>query len=144
MTDRIAALEERAAIADIVHDYARCVRAGDAAGAAALFALDGLFEIREAFLGTAAPGRTRTRLTGRDAIRDYVGRSTTGETRVCPMIHNLIIKVDGNVATATCVMQALVCPGGQTMIGEYQDTFHYDDGWRFALRVYTILGQFGP
>lgn len=133
----------RAAIADLVHTYALNVRSGNGADCAQLFTDDAVFEVREAPPGNPAAGRTRSKIEGLDAIAAYVGRTSTPENRVCPLIHNLLIDVHGREATSTCVMISVVWSSGHQLIGEYLDSYRFEDGWRFTSRVFTILGEVG-
>jgi hypothetical protein len=73
----------------------------------------------------------------------YVARST-GAGSVCPLIHNLLIEVDGHDATCNSVMTAMVWASGKTMIGEYHDVLRYEGTWRFASRTYTIMRASEP
>jgi hypothetical protein len=134
-------LAARAAIADLVYTYALNIRAGNGADCVRLFTQDGVFEVREASLGNRDAARTRSRLTGHDAISSYLVRAAGSEHRVCPMIHNLLIQVNGGEATSNCVMTSLVWPSGQQLLGEYHDTYRFETGWRFSSRVFTILSE---
>lgn len=133
----------RAAIADLVHTYALNVRNGNGADCAQLFSEDGVFEVRDAPVGDPAAGRTRSKIEGRDAIAAYVGRTKTPGARGCPLIHNLLIDVQGREATSTCVMTSVVWSSGRQLIGEYLDRYRFDDDWRFTSRIFTILGEIG-
>ena len=135
-------LKARAAITDLVHTYALNIRNGKGTACAELFTADAEFEVREALVASGAPCRTRSRLTGRDAITQYVSRTSAPETRVCPLIHNLLIQVNGREATSSCIMISLVWASGKQLVGEYQDSYRYENGWRFTSRVFTILGEF--
>jgi hypothetical protein len=135
-------LAARAAIEDLVHTYALNIRTGSGAECAQLFTEDAVFEVREARVGSSEPGRTRSRLTGRHAITTYVARTGAPETRLCPLIHNLLIQVRGHEASSTCVMTSLVWASGKQLIGEYQDSYRYETAWRFSSRIFTILGEF--
>jgi hypothetical protein len=138
-----AVLAARAAIADVVYTYARNIRAGRGADCLSLFTRDGVFEIRDQLLGSSEPPSVRARLEGHDAILAYLTSSASGDTRVCPMIHNLLIEVKGNEAASSSVMTALVS-NGQSLFGEYLDRFRFEDGWRFSSRTFTIMGDFIP
>lgn len=131
----------RQAIADLVYTYALHIRKGNGAGCTDLFTEDAVFEVREAAPASGDSGRTRSRLTGREAIVSYITSASSGETRVCPMIHNLLIQVSGREAASTCVMTSVVWPTGLPMIGEYEDQFRDEDGWRFSSRVFTVFGE---
>jgi len=137
-------LAHRAAIADLVHTYAKHVRDGNGGACADLFTADAVFEVREAIVGSEAAARTRSKLTGRDAIGAYVGRTTVPAARVCPLIYNLLIDVNGREATSTCVMTSIVWSTGQQLVGEYQDKYRDENGWRFSSRVFTIMGELPP
>jgi hypothetical protein len=141
-TTRIELIEARAAIADLIHTYARNIRCGNGTDCVELFTEQAIFEVREAPLGSREAHRTRARLVGHQAIRDYLVRSASADTRVCPMIHNLLIRVNGREAEGDCVMTAYVS-NGQRLIGEYNDHFQSEGSWRFSSRVFTILGDMG-
>jgi hypothetical protein len=135
-------LEARAAIADLVHTYALHIRHANGAECVNLFTANGVFEVREARLDRPGIARTRAKLTGHEEIKSYLARTAASETRVCPVISNLIIQVSGVEASSTCVMTSLVWSTGQQIVGEYADSYRYDNGWRFDSRVFTILGEF--
>lgn len=139
MTDTatLELLEARARIADLVHRYAQIIRTGDVERCPELFTADAVFEIREMTPGDAASVSTRARLAGRDAILQYVSKSASGGS-VCPLIHNLLIEVQGTSATSTAVMAAVTWADGRILYGEYRDSFRRDDVWRFSGRVFTI------
>jgi len=137
-------LEARAAIADVVHGYARNIRVGRPQECLALFTSDAVFETRDAPLGSREPPKTRSKLEGRESIMAYLAHSASGGTRVCPMIHNLMIEVNGKEAKSDCVMQAIVS-NGMSLFGEYHDRFRLEDGgWRFSARQFDIFGEFAP
>jgi hypothetical protein len=136
---RIELLETRARITDLVYRYAHNIRTGKAAECATLFTEDAEFEVREAILGKQISGRTRSRLVGREAIRNYLVNGAASGGGVCPMIHNLLIHVKGREATSSCVMTAVVGASGESLLGEYEDSYRYDGDWRFTSRIFTIL-----
>ncbi|MFM5908803.1 MAG: nuclear transport factor 2 family protein, partial [Novosphingobium sp.] len=81
---------------------------------------------------------TRTRAEGRAAVAGFVA-SSTGALRMFPMIHNLLVTVDGDSAEASSLMIGRPFPAGSEVIGEYADSFRRVDGrWLFAARIYTI------
>jgi hypothetical protein len=131
------ALDARAAIADLVHTYALNIRMREGEACADLFTEDAVFETRRA----DPDARMLNRLEGRASIAAYLAKASHGETRVCPMIHNLLITVDGREASSNCLMAALALPGGTELIGEYRDTYRFDGVWRFSSRTYTILHE---
>jgi hypothetical protein len=137
---RIELLEARAAVADVVHGYAFNIRSGNASACDQLFTLDAVFEVRERSVG-AGITRTRSRLSGRPAIMGYLTDGAASQIRLCPLIQNLIVRVNGREATSTSAMLAFVLPNGKGILGEYDDSFRREDEWRFSSRIYTILGE---
>jgi len=135
-------LAARAAIADLIHTYARHIRAGRGAECVQLFTADAVFEVREAPFSSSEPARTRSKIAGHEALSNHLA-GAIGESRVCPLIHNLLIEVNGHEALSNCVMTSLVWPSGQQLMGEYQDSFRFEagTGWRFASRVFTIFSD---
>ena len=140
-----AALLARAAIGDLVHGYARHIRDGQGAAAAALFGDEAVFEVRSVAEGTRGLSTVRARFEGRAALERYLVQGDAANAAVCPLIHNLMIEVDGDTASANSVMTTLVWPSGKQIVGEYHDRFHHDGTrWRFASRVFTIFAPFSP
>lgn len=132
-------LQDRAAIADVVHTYALNIRDGAGTACAELFAEDAVFEMFDADPSGLSP-RLRARIEGRDAIIAHIAGASKAGARVCPMIHNLTIRLDGDVAESACTMNAVTIPGGHELIGAYRDRFRYDgEAWRFTARAHTIL-----
>jgi hypothetical protein len=138
---RIELLEARAAIADLVHGYALNIRSGNAAACEELFTEDAVFEVRERS-GASGTIRTRSTLTGRAAITAYLTAGAASQTRLCPLIQNLLIRVDGQQATSSSAMIAIVLTTGNRILGEYEDSFRYQQEWRFCSRIFTILGEY--
>ena len=138
LADRIALIESRAAIADAVHGYAYAIRHARPDDAVALFTEDGVFETREGMPGETNPV-IRSRIEGRAAFHAYLTRGDVSSVTMCPMIHNLIITVDGDRASATSVMVGQMLGTSHSIIGEYQDSFRYEGKWLFAERIYTIF-----
>lgn len=130
-------LLDRTAIADLVYTYALNIRDGNGPGCAELFAEDAIFGM----YGMEIDGtrQLRKQIEGRDAIIEHISVSSGGAARVCPMIHNLVIRIDGNSAESACTMTGVVIPGGDDFIGEYRDEFRWEGRWRFVARNHTIL-----
>jgi hypothetical protein len=137
---RIELLEARAAVADVVHGYAFNIRSGNTAACEDFFTLDAVFEVRERSTG-AGVTQTRSTLRGRPAIVAYLTDGAASQIRLCPLIQNLIIRVNGREATSTSTMITFVLPHGKGILGEYDDSFRREDEWRFCSRIYTILGE---
>ncbi len=144
MTEGHAATESdlaaRMAIADLIHVYARHVRRDEPDLVSALFTPDATYEIR-----SGHPDRDdyvlRSRLEGHDGIDAHIGAGK-GKPHPVPLIHNLIVEVDGDGATANCVMEAQIFQTGQKVCGEYHDTFRRVEGrWYFASRVYLVYSE---
>jgi len=127
------------AIADLVHGYALAIRRDRPEDAAVLFVENGWFEIRDGH--PSRPEFTvRSRLEGRAGVLAYLAPNK-GKPHPIPMIHNLMITLDGERASASSVMEAVIIESGTRVIGEYDDHFVREDGeWRFASRTYTIFG----
>jgi SnoaL-like domain len=142
IASRIEVLEARIAIADVVHGYAFNIRSGNAAACEKLFTEDAVFEVRERLLSGTGIVRTRSTLTGRAAIVAYLTEGAASQTRLCPLIQNLIIRVNGREASCSSAMVAFVLSTGMRILGEYEDSFRYQDDWRFCYRIFTILGEF--
>ena len=140
---RVAMLESRAAVTDLVHRYAFNIRNGRPADCRALFTEDAVFEMREANPANPALDRTVRTLVGQDAIIAYIGKTGVSNIRVYPLIYNLLIEVDELQARSSCMMTARAWPGGRELLGEYRDTYRYESGWRFSGRVHTILKDDG-
>jgi SnoaL-like domain len=140
MTDAstVELLAARAHISDVVYRYAFFIRNGDIDACMKLFTTDATFEVRQAIAGDPSSLCTRSKASGHEAILKFVSQSAA-TAGVCPLIHNLLIDVNGRQATSSAVMTAVMLSGGQTVIGEYQDTFRLEDEWRFSSRVYTIF-----
>src|SRR5579862_1912412 len=130
-------LEARSAIADLVNTYALHIRAGNPAKCAPLFTTEAVFETRMGSVGSSS--RTLNTIAGRDAIIAHITNAMQSGARLCPMIHNLLIEVNGPNASSNCVMAALALQGGTELVGEYVDTYRLDGVWRFTSRTYTIL-----
>jgi hypothetical protein len=132
--------DARAAIADLVHTYALNIRSRRGAGCGDLFTEDAVFETRKGEPDAAVLNR----LEGRAAIRAYLAKASEGASRVCPMIHNLLVNVHGGEASSNCLMVAVVLPSGDELLGEYRDTYRFEGAWRFSSRTYTILHERTP
>jgi len=137
--ERFDRLESRAAIAELVHAYARAVRHGDIAAAADLFTADGYFETRQGPAG----GETvlRARVEGREQFRAFLAATMPdGRPTVSPLIHNLIVEFDGpDAARGNAMLETISVANGQRTIGEYHDRFLRVEGrWLFAGRTFTI------
>lgn len=131
-------LADRAAVEDLVHTYALHIRNRQPERVAELFAPDAVFEVRAGDPLDPASVTLRKRSEGVAEIVASVSGST-GSHRVFPAIHNLLVTLDGDRATASSLMIATIFPGAKETLGEYADSFvRTADGWRFSQRIYTI------
>lgn len=140
-----AVLDAQRQIADLVHRYAQCIRYGEPANSADLLADDVTFKVeeRDPVDRLAAP-RLRSENVGKQAVLASICRSAGGGVRVFPIIHNLLIEVDGDTATGNCLMESRTWPKGHEFIGEYHDSFRRIDGkWQFASRSFAIFKSAG-
>ena len=135
---RIDRLEARAAITDLVHRYAHAVRDGDGAAFGKLFTDDATFEVRERVAGQPETV-VRTKLSGVGEIAPYRAKSAAGGDGLSPLIHNLLIDLQGDEASSRCVMVGAAGAGAGRFMGAYQDRCRRGpDGWRFTARLFTI------
>lgn len=138
MSDQTAA-DHRTEITDLIHRYALHIRSGEASRCPALFTADGAFEVRDHDPFDPAGVTVRSRVTGRDGVAGYVGASASPAMRMVPMIHNVIVELHGDTATASSLMVGRIWPSTREVLGEYADSFRREDGvWLFSERIYTI------
>lgn len=136
--DSVRLLRARGDIVDLIHTYALFIRRGNGAGCAGLFTHDAVYEMLAS--GPDFSTTLRSRMKGREAIAAFLGSATKADLRVCPMIHNVLVTVTGDLAESTCVMTAVTIPGGDDLLGEYRDSFRNEGGrWRFSARTHTLL-----
>jgi hypothetical protein len=138
MSDATTRIEARMAVADLIHRYARHVRMDEPEAVSDLFTPDGVFEIREGY-PDRPEHKVRVRLEGRAAVHGHLAPNK-GQPHPIPLIHNLIVQVDGATASANCVMRASIIGTEHQVFGEYYDRFVCDGGeWYFSERRFTIF-----
>ncbi|MFC0206133.1 nuclear transport factor 2 family protein [Novosphingobium soli] len=136
---RLDRIEARTAIADLVHGYARAVRSEAYEAIAALFVPEGTFEVRSG-RPDGADSTLRQRFDSPAALVAFLLQGKGGPHPV-PLIHNLMVTVDGETAQAEALMTATITGTDRTVAGAYQDSFERRDGrWLFRARVYTVFG----
>ena len=122
------------AIRDLVRRYAHCVWQNDAAGAAELFAEDGVMDTGD-----------RPPLEGRAAIlREYT--QTFEASGFYPFIHNHVIDLLGDRASGTAYIELRAEVDGVRMegYGWYEDEYvQTPAGWKFQRRRLN-LAHYGP
>ena len=134
-------LADRAAIGDVLDDYAEAVDARDWTSLAALFA-------DEAILDYTASGGPRG---GRDEVLAWIRSALPAVLLTQHLLVNRRIRVHGDEATArTQLLNPLILGAGETpqlfLLGG-----HYDDrltrtghGWRIVERVHRVAWTAGP
>jgi uncharacterized protein (TIGR02246 family) len=128
LEQRVARLEDRLAITDLVADYCAAIDGRDLEGFVACFTHDGVIRHADGAMG----------LDGREAIRDYYARrfGEYGMTFHYPHSHTIVI--DGpDEAHGTVTAHAEMALQGEAWIAalRYTDRYRRDDGrWRFAER----------
>ena len=138
--ERLDRIEARLAIAEVIHTYARCIRYDQPDQVGALFTEDGAFELRQGEPDKAEFTRSY-RHEGRAAVHAQMSHNK-GTAHPLPLIHNLIVDVDGDHATSTCVMNGTIYGTTHAIMGEYRDTFRRVDGkWLFAERIFTMFAS---
>jgi hypothetical protein len=139
LEERLDLAESEAEIAWLVHGYARSMRNGRPQDAVRLFTADGTFEICQGMPGKGFS--VGTRLETPEALLAHL---TAGDVSppVCPMIHNLMIDIDGETARANSVMETPVLGTDHRILGEYHDSFRRENGqWLFSARQYVVFRE---
>lgn len=142
LEQRIAAIEDREAITDLILCHAEQIRSGTSQAAGDLFFPDAVYEIGHVDANRPGEVVINERIEGVAAIvgsKDVIA----GEgLLLCPMIHNIHIALDGDTATSTCVSMTTIWPLGNNFVGEYRDHFRREGGkWRFAARAFIGFGS---
>lgn len=137
LAERIDRLESIGAITDLIHAYARAVRRQEPEHAAALFVPAGTFELRDGH-PDRAEFTVRQRFESSKALLDYL-REGKGKPHPIPLIHNVMVELDGDTATANSMMAAPIHGTDHEIFGEYRDNLVRTEGrWRFSARIFTI------
>jgi hypothetical protein len=134
LEERIQELADREEIRDLAATYAHRVAHGLAN--ADLFADDGAYINRRSL---EDPG---TEIRGRKALdAHFIARPGSAGTAM-PMIHNHLIAINGDEATAVCSIELRVSDRGNSVIasGYYQDRLRREHGrWKFVMRDVTFF-----
>jgi len=135
--ERLDIVESKLAIADLVYDYARAIRHNANEDIEGLFAPDAFFEVRGGH-PSKPEYEVQNRYNSAKEIGEFMMQGK-GHPHPVPLVHNLMIEVDGDRASGLCAMEGQVYGSEHTIIGEYRDAFVRLDGkWKFASRVYTM------
>jgi hypothetical protein len=127
-------LTDRAAIEQLVAIYAQRVMRGEAN--ADLFADDG------AYIHRRTPDAEPVIVRGRAELDAHYVARPNALGAATPMVHNLVLTIDGDDAAGSCVMELHLSRGGRHAIayGCYEDTFRREDGrWKFVTRELTMI-----
>lgn len=142
---RLRAMEDREAIAALIHRYAECIRLCDMGGAHALLVEEAVFELRHidpAHPGDPARDELMHRMVGADAIVSAREEEAGAATMMWPMIHAVQIALDGDTAASVCLSETAIWPSGWQSIGEYRDCLRRTgEGWRFVSRHFRLFGD---
>ena len=88
--------------------------------------------------------RVKYRLEGRASVHAQMAQNK-GKPHPVPLIHNLIIDLDGDHATSTCVMEGIIYGTSYGFQGEYHDTFRREGSrWLFSERIFTMFRAASP
>jgi hypothetical protein len=134
----IQELADREEIRDLVATYAHRVTHG--LSVADLFTDDGAYIHRRSRDAEPEVSRGRAQLDAH-----YVGRPGAAGVAT-PMIHNTLIKIDGDHAAGICSVELRLWRDGASALasGYYQDRYRREDGrWKFVERDLTFF-HWGP
>jgi hypothetical protein len=129
-------LVDREEIRELIAVYAHRVAHGRSV--ADLFTDDGSYVVRR-------PGREMTEVSGRAHLDSHFLNgleSLKGLDRPLPMLHNLLVKIDGDDAISLCSNELRMSDNGESMIGSgyYKDTLRRENGqWKFVVRDMTFI-----
>jgi hypothetical protein len=140
---RIAQLEDREAIRDLVYRYTELVRFERMEDEGSLlFTPDVIWELHHADPLRPGESTLQRRVEGPEAIAGSFEENAGAGAQVWAMIHNLRIELEGDQARSTCVLATAIWPHGRQMVGEYRDRFRRtENGWLFAARTYVLFGD---
>jgi hypothetical protein len=133
LDERLRDLADREELRELIARYAHRVALG--VSPADLFTDDG------AIIYTF-PGQEAHETRGRENLDRSYGESALIAERPLPMLHNILLKIDGDTAIGLCSNEVRVTQDGESMIGSgyYEDRFRREDGrWRFAVREVTMF-----
>lgn len=135
----MSSCDARREIETLVYQYARAVRTSDPRTMIDLFADDATFQVRSVDPGDSAY-KSLIDLIGRGEILQYLQKSAERREWTCPLIHNLMITVEGDRASSDCVMVGADRTGTPKFMGFYQDRYRSEGSWKFAARIFTVVG----
>jgi hypothetical protein len=125
---RLQRLEDIEEIKALIAQYAWHVPRCEIDQLVALFTQDGEFRGGEHVL------------KGRERVRAHFAVLTPNST--VPLVQNILVKVNGDTATATCKMSSRWLGPGPGFVGWYEDEFRRVDGkWFFSSRWWRFHEQ---
>lgn len=131
---RITELCDREEIRELIAHYAHRVARG--IPFADLFTDDGVWIVR-------FPGKAPWEVNGRKALEETFGPgSRKPGDQPLPMLHNVLLKIDGDNAAGICSNELRKAENGRSMIGSgyYDDKYRRVDGcWKFVRRDMTFI-----
>ena len=125
-------LLDREALRELTYKYCMYVWAKDAMGLVNLFTDDGTFDYEP------LPPAPRQTTTGRKALIEFY--TGTNNQVQYPFIHNHVITLNGNTATANCYADVHRQREGKWQLskGLYRDTYQrVGEEWKFKVRHLT-------
>jgi hypothetical protein len=134
LEQKVQELADREEIRELISIYAQRVAHGESI--ADLFTDDGVWTIRR------LPDETVEVVNGMKELKEHFGKSSPEAEHPMPMIHNYIIKIDGDKATGINSNELRISVNGQSIIasGYYEDIYRKVNGrWRFARRDTTFF-----
>ena len=134
LEQKIQELADREEIRDLIATYAHRVAHG--LSNADLFTDDGTY------INRRTPGSPGTVVRGRKELdAHFIARPGAAGTAM-PMIHNTLISINEDEASAICSIELRVSDNGTSTIasGYYQDRLRREDGlWKFVMRDVTFF-----
>jgi SnoaL-like domain len=135
--ERAQEVADREEIRDLIATYAHRVAHG--LSNADLFVDDGAYIQRNALDGPIVQERR-----GRAELDDCYIERLDSIGNATPMIHNILLAVDGNTAIGTCSIELRIRSGKLFGSGFYEDSFRHEDGrWKFVER-HSNFFYWGP
>ncbi len=134
LDQKVQELADREEIRDLIATYAHRVAHGESI--ADLFTDDGVWTIRK------LPDEAVEVVNGMKELKAHFGPRPAGGQNPLPMIHNFLIKIDGDNALGLNSNELRIVDKGKSIIasGYYEDVYRRVDGkWRFARRDTTFI-----
>ena len=134
LEQKIQILIDREEIRDLIATYAHRVAHGDSI--ADLFTDDGVWTIRR------LPDESVEVVSGMKELKEHFAATPQAPEHPMPMIHNFLIKIDGDNATGLNSNELRISVEGKSIIasGYYEDVYRRVNGhWKFARRDTTFL-----